>query len=122
MPSYRQHGVELVQRRILAFHIQGDVGGLTCYTNKRHKQVAFPIAPPRTPPTPNQTIQRAKFNSTQARWAALTRPARALWNTAARLANLSITGRNLFFACAIRNDWSYADTVGRQAQITLPHG
>jgi hypothetical protein len=107
--------------KVLALDLNGDVGGLTTYTNRRHKIIAFPQAPPTVPPTPNQIIQRARLRTIALAWLALGAPQRAMWRVAATRANLSISGWNLYAACKMRKDWSYAQTIENQTHIVLTH-
>jgi len=105
--------------KILALTLDGDAFGLTMYTNRHHKIVAFPQAPPRVPPTTNQIFQRDRLRTIALTWRLLTAPQRAMWAAAARFAHLSITGYNLYTVCKMRNDWSYALTVSAQSGIPL---
>jgi len=107
--------------KFLALDLNGDVGGLTTYTNRRHKIIAFPQAPPKVPPTPNQIIQRARLTAIAAAWRKLTPPQRAMWRVAANRANLAITAYNLYTCCKMRREWSYAQTIENQTGIVLAH-
>jgi hypothetical protein len=107
--------------KFIALELNGDIGGVTTYTNRRHKIIAFPQAPPRVPPTPNQIIQRARLTAIAAAWRVLGAPQRALWRVAATRANLSISGYNLYTVCKMRYEWSYAQTIEHQTGIVLAH-
>jgi len=106
-------------KHLIAFTLQGDIGGLTTYTSKRGKHVAFPLAPPRVPESARQANQRERFKSAATKWAALTPAQRLIWLRAARLTNLSISGWNLFLATLLRQDTSYALTISRATGLQL---
>lgn len=105
---------------LLGFRIQGDLGPITCYTNKRNQVVWFLKAPPREPPTADQTYMRDKFREIAIAWKALTDEQRQIWLSTQALAHLRITGYDLFTYWVITSDDSTIQTIARQSGLTLP--
>jgi len=104
----------------LGLKIQGDLGPFTCYTSKHGKVVWYLKAPPKEPPTWEQTIERNIFWYVGRAWASLTQPQREQWETVAKRASLRITGYNLFSYFAITDDEPVMQTIERQTKMTLP--
>jgi hypothetical protein len=105
-----------------ALSMQGDVGDLTTFTDRKGQLIAFLKAPPRVPASTKQEANRARFTNAQRSWDSLSTLDKVLWNLAADRGNLAITGRNLWIACVMKRNWSYAQTVSRQTGIPLYYG
>lgn len=105
----------------MALQVQGDIGPLTCYTDSVGRLIAFLKAPPRVPETLNQKRNRDKFVAAGLAWRGLTSADRQCWRLACSKANLACTHFNLWVACWIRNDWSFARTISAQTGIPLTH-
>lgn len=101
----------------------GDVGGITIYRNKRGKVVAFPKAPPKCPPTPAQTMQRARFAFAVRSFFQLTADQRLAYENTTRVLSLCLTGQNLWIHFCLMHDDGVWETVQRQSGIALapPH-
>ncbi len=99
--------------------VTGDIGPLTFYTSQRGKLVAFPRAPPLSPPSPTQEYFRAYFIAAATAWRALTQPQRNDWSRAAYRAHLSISGINLWFWFYRTRDEENLHTIEAQTGITL---
>lgn len=81
---------------IMGFNPNGDLGPFTIYRTKRRGVVWFPRSPPTKPASYLQRRQRNRWRFAARTWSASTPTIRANWNTAADLANLRISGYNLF--------------------------
>jgi hypothetical protein len=103
----------------LGLHPTGDLGPYTIYTTKRNRVVAFPKAPPTSPPTRPQQHQRDLFRLAACTWRAFLPARRAAWTSAARRAHLTITGYNLFVHAITTGRRDTVATVARQAKIAL---
>ncbi len=97
----------------------GDFGPLTGYTSKRGKAVWYLKAPPKTPATGWQRLQRWKFRLVAMAWSALAPAERANWLNAASQARLNITGYNLFLWYQLLGDRATIATIERQTGIRL---
>lgn len=104
---------------VVGFRPTGDLGPLTGYTSKRGKAVWFLKAPPKTPPTGWQRIQRNRFRLIAMLWAQLTPHRQDRWKIAAIKSRLNITGYNLFVWYQYTLDGLVIGTVERQSGITL---
>ena len=104
---------------MLGLTVQGDLGGWTFYTSRRHKIVFYPQAPPLNPASYDQSHYRATFKAAAMNWTALTRPQKSAWTTAAQHASLTITGNNLFMAWFMTRNTPMIRTLERQTHITL---
>lgn len=105
--------------RFLGFNTQGDLGPYTFYTSKRKGLVFFQKSPPLEPPSLAQIHQRNKFRITGFIWQALAAEQRATWLKAAHLADLQITGYNLFTYYVLTEDVAAIETVERLARVDL---
>lgn len=100
--------------------VSGDVDGLTIYTDRFGRKVAFPKAPPEKPPSDLQTHQRNRFRDAQVAWNALTPGQKKQLEDAAEKGSLVMTGQNLYISVALRNDSTALATLARQTDTTLP--
>jgi len=105
--------------KLCGFSPTGDFGPLTGYTSKRGKAVWYLKAPPKTPPTGWQRIQRWRFRFAARAWKSLTSSQRADWLAAATKARLNITGYNLFVWYQLLPDRAVIRTVEHQSGINL---
>lgn len=105
--------------RFLGFNTTGDLGPYTFYTSKRKGLVWFTKAPPCEPPSVMQTHQRNKFRLTGYLWRNISPEMRARWNQAPHLANLAITGYNLFTYYVLTSDVATIRTVERHSGLVL---
>jgi len=113
----KQHTLNL-----LGLNPTGDLGHLTAYTSRRHGTVWFPKSPPLTPPTLWQLRQRDRFRHVAYLWSKLDDQTRELWALAARLANLYVTGYNLFTWYQCTRDRAALSTIERQSGQELEKG
>lgn len=103
----------------LGLSIQGDLGGITTYTNHRGKVVMFPRASPLNPPSPAQEAQRDVYRRIAAAWRDYTPQQRQAWLTCARRAGLIIGGYQLLTWFAVSRNEPALRTLERQTGITL---
>lgn len=106
--------------QLLGIWVSGDVGGITIYTDKNHRKVAFPKAPPDKPPSPEQVAQRARFKTAQANWKALTLAEKTSLEEVTKTAYIVMTGQNLFMSVSMTNDQAGYETLQRQTGIVGP--
>lgn len=104
---------------ILGIAPTGDLGPLTGYTSKRGKPVWYLKAPPKTPASGWQQVQRNTFKNIALLWRSLSDAQRDDWRAAGPAAALSITGYNLFVWYQHTLDDAVIRTVERQSGINL---
>ena len=113
----QQHARNLIH--LFGFVAWGDFGPLTIYTSARHRVVAYPRAPPTSPPTPWQTSQRARFSAAAAAWKIFVPSLKPNWEKAARRLSLKVTGYDLFVYYHLSQDRLAIATVERQSKLQL---
>ncbi len=104
---------------MLGTWVSGDVGGITIYTDRFGRKVAFPKSPPDKPPSEEQIAIRARFKTAQANWKALTDVEKGKLEAAMIKANAVMTGQNFFISISLTNDQTAKETVERQTGISL---
>lgn len=109
-----------VPAQIMGLIVSGDVADYTIYTDRHGRKVAFPIAPPKEPPSPLQVQHRARFRTAQQNWTALTAEQKAALELCTQRASLAMTGQNLYIAIALKNQTGLVATLERQTDLTLP--
>lgn len=105
---------------ILGARIAGDIGGVTIYTDRFGRKTVYPIAPPKEPASPLQTVIRNRFRDAQAAWRALTDQEKANLEEVTQRASLCLTGQNLFISASLRAQNDSLQALGRQWNIPLP--
>ncbi len=106
----------------LGLSVTGDLGPLTIYTSRRRRIVMFDKAPPLVPQTIRQLIMRDRWRAAAQAWQAQTDEDREQWRRAARLANLSLPGYQIWiFANTKPNTRGMIRTIERQSGVTLPN-
>ena len=105
---------------LIGLIVSGDIGDLTVYTDRFGKKVAFPKSPPKKPPSPAQTIQRAAFKSAQSSWRSLTDSEKESLESATKKLSIPMTGQNLWIHTLMTNDETALQTVENQSGIPLP--
>ncbi len=108
-----------ISPNLLGLIVSGDVGGITIYTDRHGRKVAYPKAPPKEPPTQMQIDSRAKFKSAQAEYMALTSSEKQAYELLTKAANLCMTGQNIFISTAMRHTQGILDTIMLQTGITV---
>lgn len=105
---------------LIGMAISGDVAGLTIYTDRFNRKIAFDKAPPKKPPTPAQVIQRERFKLAMADWSALTDQQKLALEQAVLRTSIVMTGGNLYVSTALTGDFHAYATVSAQSGVTLP--
>lgn len=106
---------------MLGLIVSGDVGGITIYTNRHGRKVAYPKAPPTKPPSPLQTSQRNRFRDSMASWRELTNDQRTQWEDLSLAASLPMTGVNTWIHFALSGDDRALETLESQTRLTVTH-
>lgn len=99
---------------LLGLVVNGDLGGLTIYTDRFGKKVVYEKSPPEKPPSDLQVIQRQRFRLAQAEYAALTSDQKLDYETLAQRASLCLTGQNLFIHVALVHSYALLNTLQHQ--------
>lgn len=104
---------------VIGLIVSGDVDGLTIYTDRYGRKVAYPKAPPKEPPTEFQTYYRNRFKTAQANYMALTASQKKDYEDLVKAANLCMTGQNLWIHVATKGTFGTLDTLMQQTGITV---
>lgn len=105
---------------LIAARLAGDIGGVTCYTDRFGRKTVYPISPPDKPASPEQTTLRGRFAQAVAAWKALTAQEKANLEEACRKASLRLTGQNLYISAALKGMNANVQAIARQTGISLP--
>jgi hypothetical protein len=105
--------------RWLGFAAQGDLGGITTYTNKKRRIVFYPQAPPLSPPSAIQEVQQLNFQAACAMWRNLTQAERNDYGTSVAFTHARITGFNLFMSAALKFDATDLIAIEKKTGIPL---
>lgn len=108
-----------ISASLLGLIVSGDIDGLTIYTDRFGRKVAYPKAPPKEPPTQMQVDVRARFKSAQAEYMALTATEKADYELLTKAASLCLTGQNLFISVAMKRNFGILDTLMSQTGINV---
>ncbi len=103
----------------LGLIVSGDIDGLTIYTNRHNRKVAYPKAPPKEPPTQMQVDIRARFGSAQTEYMGLSATEKADYELLTKATSLCMTGQNLFISVAMKRTYGILDTLMQQTGITV---
>lgn len=106
---------------VFGLRVKGDIGPFTLYTDRFGRKTAFPISPPKEPPTAAQLRQRDRFRQSHSQWKQLTTIQKANLEEACRRASLCLTGKNLFMSACLLNKDASLQAIGRQTNLELPH-
>lgn len=101
----------------LGFAVQGDLAGLTFYTNKKGKKVFYPQAPPLDPPSWAQSYQRLHFSAAASAWRQLSQAQKNDYETSVRFVRARITGYNLWMSAALKG--TDADLVAVESKTGI---
>jgi len=104
----------------MGFNPSGDIGPFTFYTSKRRRPVRYIKAPPLTPPTFRQRIQRHRFRTAGFLWRLLPQESKDAWLDAARLSKIRIHGYNLYTWWLQNREDDAINTIIRLSGIQLP--
>lgn len=104
---------------LMGLNPSGDLGPFTIFRTRRLHIVWYLKAPPEKSASYLQRRHRNAWRAAAEVWKALTQLERTAWNTAARLARLSISGYNLFLSYQLTKDASIIRTIERHSGISL---
>ena len=103
----------------LGLNVNGDMGGLTFYTRRDGKQVAYPVAPPLVPASPLQKERRDAFRTAMTAWRSLPEDERRKYREVCDLLGLCMLGHNLFINLRLHPDPELLRTLQQQSGIVL---
>lgn len=103
----------------LGLIVSGDVDGLTIYTDRHGRKVAYPKAPPKEPPTQMQVDVRARFTAAQAEYMGLSVPEKHAYELLTKAVALCMTGQNLFISVAMKRTFGILETLQLQTGISV---
>lgn len=101
--------------KLAGWNIQGDIGGLTCYTSRKRGVVVFIKAPPRVPPSFAQIHQRNRFRAAGQAWQSMGHTEREKWRTLCNRLKLRIGPPALFFYWYLKTAHQHIRTIEHQA-------
>lgn len=104
---------------ILGLIVSGDVDGITIYTDRYNRKVAYPKAPPKEPPTKMQVDVRNRFKAAQSEYMGLTPLQKQAYELLTKAASLCLTGQNLFISVAMKRTYGILDTLQLQTGISV---
>lgn len=104
---------------VIALYVSGDLAGFTMYTDRFMRHIAYPLAPPKEPPTALQLRQRARFTQAITAWHATTQANRDAYEQITLALSLAMTGHNLWIHVALTGDFPVLDTLQRQSGISV---
>lgn len=99
--------------------VSGDVDGITIYTDRYGRKVAYPKSPPKEPPSARQVGCRNRFKMAQAQYTALSLAEKTAYEDLTKLANLALTGQNLLIHVAMRHAFGMLTTLMHQTGISV---
>lgn len=105
---------------LLGFRLSGDLGGVTLYQTKRGKTVAYPAAPPKSPPTNPQLAHRLRFANAARNWSSTAPHVRQDYEYCSMVLSLPATGLNLWMFLSFTQDAGALATFNHQARLNLP--
>lgn len=104
---------------MIGFRVSGDCAGMTLYTDRFGRNVAFPQAPPRKPPTAGQLAWKAAFAKAMAAWHALDEPRREDYRWLAKHGGIPMLGHNIYLSLCLRYRLDLWETLCRQSFLPL---
>lgn len=103
----------------LGLIVSGDIDGITIYTDRHGRKVAYPKAPPKEPPTEAQVALRNRFKAAQAQYMALSPADRQAWEQLSLRSHLCMTGQNLLIHVAMKDSFALLNTLMRQTGVDV---
>ncbi|KKM79862.1 hypothetical protein LCGC14_1345700 [marine sediment metagenome] len=108
-----------VPASMLGLIVSGDIDGLSIYTDRHGRKIAYPKSPPTKPPSPLQVFQRTRFKNAMSNWRNATQNTRRNYENVSLLTSLAMTGLNLWLHFSLKGRPAALSTLSRQAGITL---
>lgn len=103
----------------IGFKPTGDLGGLTCYSNRKRKVVWFIKTYSKKPPSIRQIHQRLKFTAGAKAWQTIGITEQQKWHAAAHAAYLDLTGYTLFLCHTLHPMPESIATIERLSGVQL---
>jgi hypothetical protein len=107
------------QINAMGFVVSGDVDGLTIYTDRYGRKIAYPAAPPKKPPTIWQLAWRRNLAMGMRLWRDLSNDERHAYRRVCDAASLCMLGHNLWLHVYLAADYELLSTLAEQYAITL---
>lgn len=114
----------MIVRELLPFlgiEINGDVAGLTTYTNHAGKVVSYFAAPALKPPTPAQSLHRNRFRTAVRMWKDLPQSEQEKLQAVCDALSLCCWSLNLWITLDAQADDSLWQTLVDQTSIPIPN-
>jgi hypothetical protein len=105
---------------LLGFRLSGDLGGVTLYQTKKGKTVAYPAAPPKSPPSNAQLAHRLRFGTAARNWKFATEATRLDYESCSLRLSLPATGHNMWIFLSFTQDRGALQTFNHQSGLNLP--
>jgi hypothetical protein len=105
---------------LLGFHLSGDIGDFTLYTDRNRRKVIYPFSPPHKPPSDLQVHQRGRFRTAVNLFLALPAEDRANLEEACRRSSLVMGGCALYVSACLRGQNAALQTLAQQVNLPLP--
>lgn len=107
------------QLNLMGFIVSGDVDGITIYTDKRGRKVAYPAVTPSVPWSPLQLAWKARFALGMKFWRTLTPSQKLDYRRVCDLSSLCMGPANLYLHFYIRQNRTLWQTLCQQYSIPL---
>lgn len=108
-----------ISANLIGLIVSGDVDGITIYTDRYSRKVAYPKAPPKEPPTKMQIDVRARFKAAQAEYMDLSAAEKTNYELLTKAAALCLTGQNLFISVAMKRNYEILTTLQEQTGYSV---
>ena len=108
-----------IPANILGLIVSGDINGISIYTDRHGRKIAYEKAPPTKPASVLQALQRGRFRDAMANWKAATTAIKTDWENASLKASLCMTGLNMWLHFSLKGRTEALFTISSQTGITL---
>lgn len=105
---------------LLGLQVSGDIGGVTIYTDRHRRKIVYDKAPPTSPASPLQAVQRSRFAEAVRLYRNLSTSHRANLETVTQRAAFCLTGQNLWISACLQDGNANLQSLGRRFNLDLP--